>query len=130
MQNEILPQLVSPCVVTVAAGRWQGGWQGPCRSTGPPPPPATQVYSLAEQSRFYKKAAAYCLRAVAKHSPQLAQVTALGGRRTGCWQAWLCGGAGCRASWSAAVTQGAGLADEALPAWLRTRRQQQGVRGG
>ncbi len=32
-----------------------------------------QVYSLAEQNRFYKKAAGYCLRAVAKHSPQLAQ---------------------------------------------------------
>ena len=31
------------------------------------------VYSLAEQNRFYKKAAAYCLRAVAKHSPALAQ---------------------------------------------------------
>lgn len=25
-----------------------------------------QVYSLAEQNRFYKKAAGYCLRAVAK----------------------------------------------------------------
>jgi hypothetical protein len=32
-----------------------------------------QVYSLAEQNRFYKKAAGYCLRAVAKHSPELAQ---------------------------------------------------------
>jgi hypothetical protein len=31
------------------------------------------VYSLAEQNRFYKKAAAFCLRAVAKHSPELAQ---------------------------------------------------------
>ena len=31
------------------------------------------VYSLAEQNRFYKKAAAFVLRAVAKHSPQLAQ---------------------------------------------------------
>ncbi len=31
------------------------------------------MYSLAEQNRFYKKAAAGCLRAVAKHSPQLAQ---------------------------------------------------------
>jgi hypothetical protein len=31
------------------------------------------VYSLAEQNRFYKKAAGYCLRAVAKHSPALAQ---------------------------------------------------------
>ena len=28
------------------------------------------VYSLAEQNRFYKKAAAFVLRAVAKHSPQ------------------------------------------------------------
>lgn len=34
------------------------------------------VYSLSQQNRFYKKAAAFCLRAVAKHSPQLAQVTA------------------------------------------------------
>jgi hypothetical protein len=25
-----------------------------------------QVYSLAQQNRFYKKAAGYCLRAVAK----------------------------------------------------------------
>ena len=32
------------------------------------------VYSLSQQNRFYKKAAAFCLRAVAKHSPQLAQV--------------------------------------------------------
>jgi len=31
------------------------------------------VYSLAEQNRFYKKAAAFVLRAVAKHSPALAQ---------------------------------------------------------
>ncbi|KAI8813947.1 armadillo-type protein [Cladochytrium replicatum] len=31
------------------------------------------VYSLSEQSRFYKKAAAFVLRAVAKHSPELAQ---------------------------------------------------------
>ena len=31
------------------------------------------VYSLAEQNRFYKKAAAFVLRAVAKHSPPLAQ---------------------------------------------------------
>ncbi|XP_010888451.1 sperm-associated antigen 6 [Esox lucius] len=31
------------------------------------------VYSLAEQNRFYKKAAAFVLRAVAKHSPTLAQ---------------------------------------------------------
>ena len=36
-----------------------------------------QVYSLAEQNRFYKKAAAFVLRAVAKHSPQLAQVRSL-----------------------------------------------------
>lgn len=34
------------------------------------------VYSLSQQNRFYKKAAAFCLRAVAKHSPQLAQVIA------------------------------------------------------
>ena len=34
------------------------------------------VYSLAEQNRFYKKAAAFVLRAVAKHSPALAQVGA------------------------------------------------------
>lgn len=33
----------------------------------------SQVYSLSEQNRFYKKAAGYCLRAVAKHSPELAQ---------------------------------------------------------
>jgi hypothetical protein len=33
-----------------------------------------QVYSLGEQNRFYKKAAAFVLRAVAKHSPPLAQV--------------------------------------------------------
>ena len=32
------------------------------------------VYSLSEQNRFYKKAAAFVLRAVAKHSPELAQV--------------------------------------------------------
>ena len=31
------------------------------------------MYSLAEQNRFYKKAAAFCLRAVARHSPELAQ---------------------------------------------------------
>eukprot|EP00438_Fugacium_kawagutii_P014360 Skav231766 [mRNA] locus=scaffold739:49396:61680:- [translate_table: standard] len=31
------------------------------------------VYSLAQQNRFYKKAAAFVLRAVSKHSPQLAQ---------------------------------------------------------
>lgn len=30
------------------------------------------VYSLSEQNRFYKKAAAFVLRAVAKHSPELA----------------------------------------------------------
>jgi hypothetical protein len=35
--------------------------------------PLRQVYSLSEQNRFYKKAAGYCLRAVAKHSPELAQ---------------------------------------------------------
>lgn len=33
------------------------------------------VYSLAEQNRYYKKAAAFCLRAVAKHSPPLAQAS-------------------------------------------------------
>jgi hypothetical protein len=32
-----------------------------------------QVYSLSEQNRFYKQAAAFCLRAVARHSPELAQ---------------------------------------------------------
>lgn len=31
------------------------------------------VHSLANQNRFYKKAAAFCLRAVARHSPPLAQ---------------------------------------------------------
>jgi 3-methyladenine DNA glycosylase AlkD len=31
------------------------------------------VYSLSEQNRFYKKAAAFVLRAVAKHSPHLAK---------------------------------------------------------
>eukprot|EP00434_Breviolum_minutum_P013955 symbB.v1.2.012306.t1/scaffold844.1/size158302/9 len=31
------------------------------------------VYSLAQQNRFYKKAAAFVLRAVAKHSPPLAK---------------------------------------------------------
>ena len=31
------------------------------------------VYSLSEQNRFYKKAAAFVLRAVAKHSPDLAK---------------------------------------------------------
>ena len=30
------------------------------------------VYSLSEKNRFYKKAASFVLRAVAKHSPQLA----------------------------------------------------------
>lgn len=34
---------------------------------------AAQVYSLANQNRFYKKAAAFCLRAVARHSPELAR---------------------------------------------------------
>ena len=38
------------------------------------------VYSLSEQNRFYKKAAAFVLRAVAKHSPQLAQVCHAGHR--------------------------------------------------
>jgi hypothetical protein len=38
-----------------------------------PPSLPRQVYSLSEQNRFYKKAAGYCLRAVAKHSPELAQ---------------------------------------------------------
>ena len=33
------------------------------------------VYSLSEQNRFYKRAATFCLRSVAKHSPQLAQVS-------------------------------------------------------
>lgn len=33
------------------------------------------MYSLGEQNRFYKKAAAFVLRAVAKHSPPLAQVS-------------------------------------------------------
>lgn len=37
-------------------------------------PCTPQVYSLSEQNRFYKKAAAFVLRAVAKQSPQLAQV--------------------------------------------------------
>lgn len=36
-------------------------------------PTLAQVYSLSEQNRFYKQAAAFCLRAVAKHSPELAQ---------------------------------------------------------
>lgn len=31
------------------------------------------VYSLSEQNRYYKKTAAYVLKAVAKHSPDLAQ---------------------------------------------------------
>lgn len=31
------------------------------------------MYSLANQNRHYKKAASYCLRAVARHSPTLAQ---------------------------------------------------------
>ena len=31
------------------------------------------MYSLANQNRFYKKAASFCLRSVARHSPQLAQ---------------------------------------------------------
>ncbi len=35
------------------------------------------VYSLSQQNRFYKKAAAFVLRAVAKHSPQLAQAVGL-----------------------------------------------------
>ena len=41
------------------------------------------VYSLSEQNRFYKKAAAFVLRAVAKHSPQLAQARR---RRRSCRQ--------------------------------------------
>ena len=32
------------------------------------------VYSLSDQNRFYKKAAAFVLRTVAKHSPELAKV--------------------------------------------------------
>ena len=32
-----------------------------------------QVSSLATQNRYYKKSASFCLRAVARHSPQLAQ---------------------------------------------------------
>ena len=40
-----------------------------CRSTVPPPARA----SLLRPQRFYKKAAAFVLRAVAKHSPELAQ---------------------------------------------------------
>ena len=32
------------------------------------------VYSLGQQNRFYKKAAAFVLRTVAKHSPELAKV--------------------------------------------------------
>jgi hypothetical protein len=69
------------------AGRWHraGGAPSayPCRTDHPAATPLhpaadfalphAQVYSLAEQNRFYKKAAAGCLRAVAKHSPQLAQ---------------------------------------------------------
>ena len=35
------------------------------------------VYSLSEQNRYYKKAAAFCLRAVAKHSPPLAQASTI-----------------------------------------------------
>ena len=31
------------------------------------------MYSLSEQNRYYKKSAAFVLRSVAKHSPQLAQ---------------------------------------------------------
>ena len=31
------------------------------------------MYSLANQNRFYKKSASFCLRAVARHSPELAQ---------------------------------------------------------
>jgi hypothetical protein len=48
----------------------------PCNSSAlsdPPHAPRPQVYSLSEQNRFYKQAAAFCLRAVAKHSPELAQ---------------------------------------------------------
>jgi hypothetical protein len=32
------------------------------------------VYSLGQQNRFYKKAASFVLRTVAKHSPELAKV--------------------------------------------------------
>ena len=31
-----------------------------------------QVQSLADKSRFYKKSAAFCLRSVSRHSPDLA----------------------------------------------------------
>jgi hypothetical protein len=52
----------------------RGAANGVCLAPPHPQPSLhTQVYSLAEQNRFYKKAAAGCLRAVAKHSPQLAQ---------------------------------------------------------
>ena len=39
------------------------------------------VYSLSEQNRFYKQAAAFVLRAVAKHSPPLAQALEAGQSR-------------------------------------------------
>ena len=35
------------------------------------------VFSLAEQNRFYKKAAAFVLRTVAKHDPVLAKVRSM-----------------------------------------------------
>jgi hypothetical protein len=87
VQNEILPQLVrqnarptlpsarhGPAAPVAAQRRMRTHVAG---SEGPPLEEALahdlQVYSLSEQNRFYKKAAGYCLRAVAKHSPELAQ---------------------------------------------------------
>lgn len=81
VQNEILPQLVSGpgwhraqtktgCTheLPSCAGNMCMADAVPCRLCAEPVLcfVLLQVYSLAQQNRFYKKAAGYCLRAVAK----------------------------------------------------------------
>jgi hypothetical protein len=69
------PLCITPLPIDAAAAARER--RKPLAQRRPRPRPRltypAQVYSLAEQNRFYKKAAAGCLRAVAKHSPQLAQ---------------------------------------------------------
>ena len=68
------PVCHAPCVGGCSVGHVRG--QSTCTSilNRTSYPTSMQVYSLSEQNRFYKQAAAFCLRAVAKHSPELAQV--------------------------------------------------------
>jgi hypothetical protein len=55
----------------------------PTRTKKHPKRAHAQVYSLASQNRFYKQAASSCLRAVAKHSPALAQAVVDSGALAG-----------------------------------------------